>query len=247
MRARFTVLLGALLLVLASCQAAPSPEAPATLRSARASDAAVLKARMHDHDVIGASVRDAVAHADLVAARRHAKLLADFRIEGDPDSTWRKNLAAMSAAAQRVADAEDLTAASRDLAALARTCGDCHATLGGPHPVVGAAPGEDGASLSLRMQRHQWAAARAWDGLVVPDDAAWKAAARVLADAPLEPEMLTPGKRPTLSTRELAASMHELGRNAQVAEAGVDRGAIYGELIAKCSACHQLLGGGQRR
>lgn len=198
---------------------------------------------MHDHDVHGAAMRDAVARGDLDAARREAKVLAELRIDGGVEPTWRKNLDAMNTAAARVAEARDLPAASRGLSAVARTCGGCHATLGGPGPIVGEPPGE-GSGVGPRMKRHQWAAARLWDGLVVPSDDAWRAGARVLADAPLEPELLTPGKTPVPKVGTLARSVHELAHKASEAESAVDRGKVYGELMSTCSACHEWLGGG---
>jgi len=198
---------------------------------------------MRDHDVHGARLRDAVAGASVDAARREAKVLAELRIEGSVEPTWRRQLDAMNTAAATVVNAKDLTEASRGLAAVARTCGDCHATLGGPGPVVGEPPAE-GSGVGPRMTRHQWAAARLWDGLVAPSEDAWKAGARVLIDAPLVPEALTPGKSPAPAIADLSSSVHELGRKARVVDAAIDRGAVYAELMATCSACHLRLGGG---
>jgi mono/diheme cytochrome c family protein len=241
------LLLGTLAISLAGCRSdkaarVDSAGEPATLTSARGPESPTLKARMHDHDAHGAAMRDAVARADLDATWREAKSLAELRIDGGIEPTWRKNLDAMNAAAARVAEAKDVAEASRGLAGVARTCGNCHTTLGGPGPVVGEAPHES-VEVVPRMQRHQWAAARLWDGLVVPSEDAWKAGARVLADAPLEPELLTPGKSPVPAIGTLARSVQELARKASVAEA-LDRDAIYGELVSTCSACHLRLGGG---
>lgn len=227
----------------AAQQADSSPSQAAALTSARAPESPTLKARMHDHEVHGAALRDAVARADLEGTRREAKVLAELRIDGGIEPTWRKQLDAMNAAAATIVDAKNLAEASHGLAAVARTCGDCHATLGGPGPVVGEPPGE-GSGVGPRMQRHQWAAARLWEGLAAPSEDAWKAGARVLADAPLEPEVLTPGKSPAPAIGVLASSVHEIGRKARVVKATVDRGAVYAELMATCSACHNRLGGG---
>lgn len=241
--------LGALTLLSAACRTKPlghvdsAPPEPVTLTSARAPESPTLRARMRDHDRHGTAMRDAVARGDLDAARREAKVLAELRIDGGIEPTWRKNLDAMNAAAARVAQAKDLAEASRGLAGVARTCGNCHAMLGGPGPIVGEAPAE-ASGVVPRMKRHQWAVARLWDGLVVPSDDAWRAGARVLADAPLEPELLTPGKSPVPKVGTLARSVQELARKAAVVESEVDRGAVYGELMSTCSTCHQWLGGG---
>ena len=149
----------------------------------------------------------------------------------------------MNAAAARVAEAKDLTEMSRGVAAVARTCGDCHATLGGPTIIVSEVT-MDAPGVLPRMLRHQWAAARLWDGLGGPSQDAWRGGARVLMDAPLEPEGLTPDRSPAPAIGTLASSVHQLGRKARVVESGVDRAAVYADLIATCSACHSRLGGG---
>ena len=245
------LLLGALPVVLAQAgcrndslaQANVAPGDPVAVTSARPSDPATFKARMRDHDLHGAAMRNAVARADLEAARREATTLAELRLAGGIEPPWRRQLDAMNAAAARVAAAKDVPEMSRNVAAVARTCGDCHATLGGPVLPVGEPP-EPGSGVAARMMRHQWAAARLWDGLVAPSQEAWRAGARVLADAPLEPETLTPGKSPAPAIGTLARSVHDLGQKAKVVTSGVDRAAVYGELLATCSACHLRLGGG---
>jgi mono/diheme cytochrome c family protein len=232
-------------LQLFACRSNPNSPAradggPPELTSARPPESPTLKSRMHEHDKHGTAIRDAITRADLETARREAKILADLRVEG-MDPPWRKKLDAMNEAAARVAQAKDLPEAGRDLAALATTCGDCHATMGGPAPAVGEPPG-DGSNLALRMQRHQWAAARLWDGLVVPSDDAWKAGARVLVDAPLEPEGIMRNPPPNVVT--LSRSVHELAKRAEVVGSAADRGGVYAELVSTCSACHKSLGGG---
>lgn len=216
---------------------------PVTLTSARPPDPPTWKARMRDHDVHGAAMRNAVARADFEAARREAKALAELRLGGGIEPPWHKQLDAMNAAAARVVEAKELPEFARGVAAVARTCGDCHAMLGGPGLPVGEAP-EPASDVAGRMRRHQWAADRLWDGLVAPSRESWRAGARVLSDAPLEPETLTPGKSPAPEIGRLAASVHEIGRKASTVESGVDRAAVYAELVETCSACHHRLGGG---
>jgi len=225
-----------------SAPAAP-PAEPATLSSAPAASSPSLKIRMWGHAAHGAAACEAVARADLDAARAEARTLAELRLETGVAPALRKDLDAMNAAAERVAKATDLTEASRSLAALASTCGDCHATLGGPATVVGEPPDDDLGVLP-RMKRHEWAVARLWAGLVGPSDLSWKAGARVLADAPLQPEELTPGRSPAPAIGELATSVRDLAANARVTKSAVDRAAVFAELMTTCAACHQRLGGG---
>jgi mono/diheme cytochrome c family protein len=243
---------GALAVVIASAgcrretpQSRVSNAEPATLSSAAMPDVATLKAQMRDHAAHAAAMRDAVTRADLDAAKREARTLAELHVEGGAEPAWRERLDAMNAAASRVAAAKDLAETCRELAGVARTCGDCHATLGGPgHVHVVDEPPDDAPGVVPRMKRHEWGAARLWDGLIAPSNHTWKQGARVLMDAPLEPEALTPGKSPVPAIGTLATSVHDLGRKARVVEAPADRAAIFAELMTTCSACHQRLGGG---
>lgn len=203
-----------------------------------------LKERMQGHAAYGSAARDAVARADLDVARAAATKLAELRPEAGLAPALSKDLDAMNVAAARVAKAADVREASRRLAELAVTCGDCHATLGGPSSLVTEPPHDDLDVTVPRMRRHEWAVARMWTGLVDPSDLAWKAGARVLADAPLQPEQLTPGKSPVPEIGVLATKVHELAASAAVTKAPVDRTATFGELMATCASCHQRLGGG---
>jgi mono/diheme cytochrome c family protein len=177
------------------------------------------------------------------AVRRSAKVLAELRIEGPLDPTWRTHLAAMNAAAGRVAAATDIGEAGRRVAAVAETCGGCHSALGVGAPTVEPAPAE-ASGVVPRMRRHEWAATRLWEGLVYPSNDAWTMGARVLADAPLEPESLTPGKTPVRKIDDMTRAVHELGKRASTLTSTKDRATAYAELLASCASCHQWLGGG---
>jgi cytochrome c553 len=152
-------------------------------------------------------------------------------------------LDAMKAASAQTAGANDLKDAGRDVWLVARTCGDCHAKFGRPGIVI-EQPGAPGSGARASMQRHQWAAERLWDGLVVPSDDAWNSGALALAEAPLAPEELTPGKSPVPRVRELAQTVHNLALKAASAERVDARADLYGEVLATCAECHQWLGGG---
>jgi cytochrome c553 len=194
----------------------------------------------------GSAMRDAVARAELEQAKREATILADLRLEGAVDPTWKQKLDAMNAAAGRVAEATDLQEASRGLAAVARTCGDCHATLRRAGPVA-VEPELEGSGVGPHMVQHERAVVQMWNGLVIPSDDAWTAGARALSDAPLAPELLTPGRTPVPKVGNLAASVHELARRAVTANDLDARLALFGELMATCATCHAWLGGGPTR
>jgi cytochrome c553 len=241
-------LLGTLSLTLANSACRTNPPAPSDAAAAQpptltSAAGPRTNVRMGDHGVHGVAMRDAVARADLDTARREAGVLAAWTLEGPVDGATNQRLDAMKAAAARLAAVKDLAAASNELAHVARSCGDCHAVVGGISTPASPPPSDRG-DVASRMKRHQWAASRLWEGLVIPSNDAWKAGARVLSDAPLEPELLTPGKSPVPAVGQLAMSVHDLGRRAATVESMVTREGDYGQLMATCSACHGWLGGG---
>jgi hypothetical protein len=197
-----------------------------------------LRARMRDHEAHGEAMHQAVVRSDLGVAKREARVLAEMRLGSGIEPTWRHKLEAMNGAAERVARARDLDEAAGGVGAVARTCGDCHASLGGPKaPAVGEAPPGEG-SLTAQMARHAWAAARMWDGLVVPSDDTWLAGARALADAPLSPSRLPADQSRAMEIVNLVAATHELAREAAATGDQAARAALFGELTGTCAACH---------
>ena len=206
---------------------------------------ATVQVSMQGHEKQGDAMRDAVARGDLDGAKTDAKLLAELRMDGPRRGLWKQMLDAMKAASAQSAGANDLKDAGRDVGLVATTCGDCHAKFGRPGIVV-EPPGAPGSGARASMQRHQWAAERLWDGLVVPSDDAWNSGALALAEAPLVPEELTPGKSPVPRVRELAQTVHNLALKAASAERVDARADLYGQVLATCAECHQWLGGGPR-
>jgi hypothetical protein len=215
----------------------PSSPAPGDAREA------TIRAQMQGHERLGDAMRDAVARGDLVEAKGEAKLLTELRIGGPTGGLWKQRLDAMRAAAVQVAGANDLMDASRDVGAVARTCGDCHTLFGRPGVVAGETSAQ-ASGVRAYMQRHQWAAQRLWDGLVVPSDDAWRSGALAVTEDPLAPDQLTPGKSPVPKVGELIQSVHDLGHKALTVDRVDARAALYGEMLATCAACHQWLGGG---
>lgn len=209
--------------------------------------AASVRARMRGHEKRGQAMRDAVERGDVDAAKVEAKALADLPVDGPIDGVWRPMLDGMKVAAAQMSSANDSADAARNLALVAKTCGDCHGLLGRQGVIVSdAGPQAAGVAASISMQHHHWAADRLWDGLVVPSDDAWKAGAIVLSEAPLSPELLTPGRSPVPKVGELVQTVHDLGRKAQTVEGPDARGELYGKVLATCAACHGWLGGGPR-
>ena len=216
-------------------------EAP-TAASSETSEAAV-RASMHGHDKHGDAMRDAMARGDLDGAKGEANVLAELRVAGPTSGLFRHLLDAMKDAAAQASGASDLKRASHDVGIVAKTCGDCHQVFGRPGMIVGQ-PAAPACGVRASMQRHQWAAEQLWEGLVVPSDDAWSAGALALADTPLAPEALTPGKSPVPRVGELAQTVHDLGHRAGAVERVDVRADLYGQMLATCADCHKWLGGG---
>ena len=203
----------------------------------------VVQSRMKQHDQQGLAIRDAIVRGDLAAAKDEATVLLFMNPEGSPRDAWTQHLSTMNAAAAWLGSAPSLEAAAQALGPLAKTCGDCHSDLKRPFQPL-TAPAEQAAGVRPKMVRHEWAASRMWDGLVVPSDDAWMAGARVLSEEPLSSELLTPGKSPVPRVGALEQSVHDLGRQAETTRSADGRAQLYGEIAQTCSECHRWLGGG---
>ena len=232
-------------LTASACKATNSGEkaANADAREPAVPGEATLKASMQGHDKHGDAMRDAMARGDLDGAKGEAKLLAELRVVGPPSGLFQHLLDAMKAAAARASSANDLKDAGRDIGLVAKTCGDCHSVLGRSAMIVGQ-PAAPAPGVRPAMQRHRWAAEQLWEGLVVPSDNAWSAGALTMADAPLAPEALTPGKSPVPRVGELTQTVHDLGREAATVARVDVRADLYGEMLATCAECHKWFGGG---
>ena len=246
MRPTFALL--SLALMAPGCRSTPQDEqAGPTRESPEPGDtrAAGVRARMRGHETHGRAMRDAVERGDLDVAKVEAKALANLPVDGPIDGVWRPMLDGMKIAAGQMASAKDLAEAASDVGLVAKTCGDCHGLLGRRGVMVGDA-GLPATGATAAMQSHHWAAARLWDGLVVPSNDAWQVGALALSEAPLSPELLTPGRSPVPRVGDLVQSVHNLGRKAQTLESADARAELYGHVLATCSSCHGWSGGGPR-
>lgn len=204
-----------------------------------------VNVRMQAHQALADATRDAVVRGDLEQAKNEAASLALLSIEGPVAEVWLRRLDAMSKAALRIVGAADSNEAAQALGPLAGTCANCHLKLGRPWPAVGAQPGQ-ASGVRPFMVRHGWAIAQMWDGLAIPSDDAWKAGAHALAEEPILPEALTPGKTPVPRVGELEQTVHEIGRKAERTEGSADCAKLFGDAMATCAECHQWLGGGSK-
>jgi cytochrome c553 len=205
---------------------------------------ATISERMKYHDLWATQSRDAIIRDDLPAARRAASSLARIPAEDAFDAVWNQKLGAMRAAAARVADSPDLTAASRRIADLAVTCGDCHSGFGGLEESRSPPAHALDSRPRSKMRSHAIAVGQLWDGLVNPSEDAWGSGAQRLSDPSLAAEMLTPGRTPVPKVGELVASVRDLGERAAKASTPGARAEIYAGAIGTCATCHRWFGSG---
>jgi hypothetical protein len=81
---------------------------------------------------------------------------------------------------------------------------------------------------------------RLWEALVKGDAALWTRGLNELAEPPLGPDIL--GTSPPAGAVASSDLVHELAVVGLGAKDSAARGAVYGRLVAACSACHEAMG-----
>lgn len=202
--------------------------------------------RMAGHFVTVGELHDAAAAGDMDALHAVAtELLSRETGEGMPRKAapYIEEYRMFTQLAARAPDPESGASA---VARVGAACGSCHqAVKGGPKYTVISPPPTGEGSVESRMMRHRWAADRMWEGLVGRSDASWQAGAAVLSDAPLFTDALTSDVAQYAAVTKMAWEVHEIGALASTAQEQSRRAELYGELLATCAACHDLLGMGK--
>ena len=209
----------ALLPLLVACPKA-TPPAPETLDE-----------RMLQHFGYGTEAHDAIILGDLGKAQAAGAALAKLEpLEGTPEA-WKPDLAAVRAAAAALAGAPTLAEAARRMTALGTACAACHIRTGNGPKAPAADYKTESAIPTEPMQRHEWATLWVWYGLISADNAAYDAGLATLAEPPTwDPR--------TDNTTFAGLQMRVKDLAASPATTAADRAALYGELLATCSACH---------
>ena len=236
------------LLLITACRRdeQPPPPVPAGSGSAitaspPAIDAAepqTLKEHMRRHFAAITELQRAIARGHLDAAKELAAWLADHA--EPPQEGWQANLDELHLAAQEVTKAKDLPTAASLAARLGRACSKCHEARDAIVTFEWEPPPEEGPALATQMKRHQWAAARLWDGLVGPSDQLWSEGASVLATTQLDTFQAAGGTNRG-DVAALAANVRALAGRAAKVEDHDARAVLYGELLSTCAGCHQLV------
>lgn len=248
-----TVAIVALCLAACSSKREPAPApAPSTgtgggvaRGSGTPSDAAVagatadatLKEHMRAHFSAVSDLQRAIARGHLDQARADAQWLVDH--DEGVLAAWKPLVAEMRTAARDVVGAQDLPTAAVLAARLGRACSRCHQEQTATVAFAWSVPPPEAPDLKVQMQRHQWAAARLWEGLVGPSDEMWTQGASVLAETQLD--AVAAGGAGRGDVPALAARVQELAGRA-AAETDLDgRARLYGELLSTCAGCHAIV------
>ncbi|MBK9033644.1 MAG: hypothetical protein IPL61_20665 [Myxococcales bacterium] len=151
----------------------------------------------------------------------------------------------LRAAAEQVVAAPDLPAAAAATARLGADCAACHSERGVIVAFAWDALPDDEPALARQMQRHQWAAARLWEGLVGPADELWRTGADTLATLRLDPGGLATGADGE-AVKAALARVRALASQANSVRDQPSRVALYGELLTTCVSCHAVVHRGPR-
>lgn len=221
-------------LAFASCEGEKAPPDPAE-----------VAAHMRDHFNRASDLQRAVVNGDQEGIRKTANWLADHsKMSGAPES-WDPYLEEMRTAAEVAAGSSDLYTAAKATARVGAACGDCHKAHGAnvKFDIDGALA--EGGDAIAHMQRHVWASARLWEGLMVPSAEVWQSGAQALDEVPLVPEEVTDDTELMAEVQLTANKVHELGAAARQALDPISRAATYGEMLATCARCHAVTGVGE--
>jgi hypothetical protein len=186
--------------------------------------------------------RDALIDGDLASAQRAADQIARTDYSRMVPADWKVGVGALQKHSAALGIAPNLSAAAQELGRMALACGECHAERkrGPGRTLMVPLPWEDPPeSLDERMQRHQMGVDQMWDGLVLPSDNAWRSGTITITRAPLRaPDRAEEAVSPELHARIEAT--RELAKQARLATTYLERGRVFGELIAGCAQCHYL-------
>ena len=215
------------LLWMSGCESAP--QAPQPLTPPPPGD---------DHFAAAGALHQAIVRGRLSDARDAAHALANAHVT--EHTGWRPYVDDLRSAARRIEHTGDLAVAGAELGGLGRTCSTCHQVFDArPAFSIGSAPADDG-TLASQGRRHEWAAARLWEGVTGPADASWAAGARVMAETELDLRT-TVHEKPNADVFELGERLRDQGARAAGSRDRVERAVMYGEMMTACAGCHRIV------
>ncbi len=203
-------------------------------------DATTLKQHMREHFAAVSDLQRAIARGYFEDAKQDARWIAEHE-EAQQLAPWKPFVDEMKVAAREVAGARDLPSAAAVASRLGRACSRCHEAMNAVVTFAWEEAPADAPDLPAQMKRHQWAAARLWDGLVGPSDELWREGALVLATSNLDAIAASGSGAPRGDVPALAKRVRELATTAGQAKEQDARAQIYGELLSTCAGCHLLV------
>ena len=142
---------------------------------------------------------------------------------------------AVEEAAAELVEAPTIAEACRLEAKVAKACASCHVHI--PRLLRLPPPPEEPSpepALDVRMARHQWAADRLWEGVVMGDERRWRQGLEVLA---MRPVPMPHGDGLARRLQKLATDA--LGDFESRSDTYATRAQAYGEMLVTCAACHR--------
>ena len=198
-----------------------------------------LRAHMDQHLGVVQRLQEAVVRGHLDEARASARWIAEHP-EHVELADAAAHIAEMRGVAQALFEAPDLREVASQLASLGRVCARCHEERGAITAFAWEPEPPDGDALAAQMRRHQWAAARLWQGVIGPSDALWREGASALTRLRLDVGALAAGPHGDL-VREASARVRSLASQAAELEDRDARSNLYREMLEACVACHQAV------
>jgi hypothetical protein len=217
----------------------PSPAAATGKGNLDSPAVSARHAYMTEHYAHALAMQRAVIAGELDEFERAATFIAEHDVALGSPETWKPHLRTMQRAAAESVGVESLEAAAVALASLGSSCANCHRELGSPQLTLGKPPGES-ADVARHMRRHQWAADRMWDGLIVPSRSHWIEGAEAMAMARLTSDQIAPA---TPDVDAIARRVHYQANKARLLEER-DWASAYADLLVTCSSCHRKTGVG---
>jgi cytochrome c553 len=195
---------------------------------------------MDEHFAAVSDLQRAIARGHLDQAKEDARWIVEHD-EPTQLAEWRPFVDDMKQAARAVGAAPDLPSAAALAAQLGRACSRCHEKTSAVVSFGWEVAPADEPGLQPQMKRHQWAAARLWEGLVGPSDDVWREGATVLAATKLDVLATMGSGAPRGDLPALATRVRELAITAEKTDDGDARAKLYGELLSTCAGCHALV------
>jgi cytochrome c556 len=226
-------------LAVCHCESAPGPARRAAAPQAEppAGDPQ-LRPHMASHFEVAVELQAAIAQGRLADARDKARWFAAHEMDTPP--AWSSYIQEMRYAAMQIGRARDVPTAGAQIGRLGLACGSCHATERATLAFSTDPPPADVMTPEAQMDRHQWAAARLWEGLIGPADQRWLEGAQVMAATHFDVAK-SAHQKPNAEVVELAERMREQATAAVEVTDLAARATLFGEMMDTCASCHSIV------